>query len=100
MNHVKLSNGERIERKLFDSRVKAAKSKKKQAQKDEHGYNFCVRCGKNDRSDWIDPAHSYSVDKCIKNGCAELAYDLNNLEMLCRSDCHSVQDGLRPRFND
>lgn len=96
---VKLSDGTRIERSVFDYRVKKAKLKKKQECFEENGFIYCKECGIHDRISIIDSSHDLSVDKCVKNGCSERAYDLNNITLRCR-ECHKKYDGLDLRFNN
>jgi len=96
MNYLTTSTGERISRTTFDNRIREAKRKKLLEQVEIHGYNFCTRCERNDCLP-IDVSHIISVDKCIKKGIIELAYDLNNLQILGR-DCHKKYDGLDLRF--
>ena len=96
MNYLTTSIGERICRSTFDYRIREAKKQKLLQQMDKEGYNFCTKCERNSCIP-IDVSHVISVDKCIKNGHPELAYDLNNLQILGR-DCHKKYDGLDLKF--
>ena len=85
MNHITTSTGERITRSAFDARIRRAKAVKLRNFEDDHGHLFCEQCGKNEKAcGKLDCAHIVSVDKCIKNGTPELAYDIRNLKLLCR----------------
>lgn len=96
-NSYPCSDGTRVSKKTIDYRVRKAKSEKLQEQLDEYGYNFCTRCGRNDCKP-LDCAHIKSVDWCQKNGCAELAWDKDNIEIIGRVH-HQEQDGLDLRFS-
>jgi hypothetical protein len=96
MTMIRLSNGERISRKLFDGRVDRAKAIVMKRQRDEIGRNVCTKCG--DNEDWpVDPAHIESVADCIKNGHPEKAYDTNNIIPAGRK-CHQIMDKLNLKF--
>ncbi len=58
----------------------------------EHGYNFCTKCMRNDCKP-IDVSHTISRKQAKENGCVELIWDLDNLEILGRS-CHLKKDLL------
>nr|WP_299067125.1 hypothetical protein [uncultured Allomuricauda sp.] len=94
MPSYKMSNGERIDKSIIDQRVRKAKEKKIQIVLDEHGYIFCeeVGCGKNTNcGEPIDCSHDISVDDCQKMGCTELAWEISNITMRCRT-CHRIHD--------
>lgn len=91
MNSYKKSDGTRISKTAIDRRVRDAKSQKLEDQQLEHGYNFCEKCGKNASDTYLDCSHVVSVDECQKSGRAELAYDKDNIRILCR-DCHKKHD--------
>jgi len=93
MNSYRTSSGERIPKSTIDSRVSYSKKQKRKIQFLEHGFNFCENCGINDRQTIIDVSHNISVDECQKSGRSELAWDLDNLTMLCRN-CHQLKDKL------
>lgn len=91
-NSFLTTNGHKVLKKDIDRRVKRAKKMIIQAQLDEYGYNFCVDCGINSNSGiFIDCSHTISVDKCQKNGQAELAWDKSNIKPRCRN-CHNLID--------
>ena len=96
MNTYQLSNGDRITKSVIDSRVKKAKAKLLDNQMKEHGYNFCSLCQKSSGVR-LDCSHVVSTDECQKIGYSELAYDVDNIEVLCRG-CHSERDGLNLKF--
>ena len=88
MNYYKTSSGDRIAKSVIDSRVRKAKIKLLSNQICEHGYNFCQKCGISSGVR-LDCSHILSVDYCQKNGMSEKAYDVGNMEVLCR-ECHVV----------
>ncbi len=91
MNHYKQKDGTRISKAEIDRRVRKTKAVVLENQRTEHGYNFCVDCGRS--SGRLDCSHIVSVDKCQKMGRAELAFDESNIEVLCR-ECHQLRDKL------
>ena len=96
MNTYQLSNGERIKKTVIDARVKKAKEQVLDNQLLEHGYNFCEKC-KRSTGVYLDCSHKISVDECQKRGRSELAYYVNNIEILCRK-CHQEWDKLNLKF--
>ena len=96
MTRYRTSNGEFITKHVIDSRVRKAKEQVINNQLEEYGYNFCVKCGKS-TGIRLDCSHIKSVDWCQKNGCCELAYDVNNIEVLCREH-HEERDKLNLIF--
>lgn len=97
MNYFKTSNGERVSKATIDRRVHEAKARKIDQMITDYGYVFCeeVNCGRNASSGvFIDCSHEISVDRCQKEGRAELAYDVNNIKMRCRP-CHNKHDKLQ-----
>ena len=93
MNSYRNSSGNRIPKSTIDSKIAKAKTQKRKDQYLAHGFNFCEECGINDRSSIIDVSHVISTDECQKSGRSELAWDLDNLTMLCRR-CHQKRDNL------
>lgn len=92
-NTYSTSKGERLTTSQIDSKIRKAKALKLEIQFVEHRYNFCEKCGKNGSNTYLDVSHTVSVKKAKEDGNAELAYDLDNLRILCR-DCHSKHDKL------
>ena len=87
------SNGNRIQKSIIDRRVREAKKQLLQNQWDEHGYNFCETC-KVSSGTFLDCSHNVSVKECQESGRSELAYNVNNMEVLCRA-CHLIKDKLK-----
>ncbi len=58
----------------------------------ELGYNVCTKCMRNDCKP-IDVSHTISRKQAKEDGCVELIWDLDNLEILGRS-CHLKKDLL------
>jgi len=98
MNSYKTSTGERIAKSEIDRRVRLAKKQAIANQILEFGYNFCSNpdC-KNPNQGPFDCSHTKSVDECQKEGKSELAWDVKNIQILCRT-CHQAHDGLNLKF--
>lgn len=92
MNYFHTSKGERVSKAEIDRRVRKAKIEKLDMQRDLYGYNFCSLCFRNDDLP-LDCAHFESIDSCQKNGYAEKAWDINNIEIVGRK-CHNKHDNL------
>ena len=91
-NHFRCSDGAKVTKAYIDRRIREAKAEKLQQQLDEFGYNFCQDCGKNHNcGEPLDCNHDKSVDWCQNNGCAELAWDIDNIKIRCRT-CHKKKD--------
>lgn len=97
MNHLHTSTSERVSSSEIDKRISKAKKEKLRIHLEEHGYYFCTKCGRNDCKP-IDCSHNISVDECKKSGRCELAWDLDNIEIIGRK-CHQEKDGLDLKFN-
>lgn len=96
MNTYQKSDGTRITKKVIDYRIKKAKAEVLDQQIRDYGYNFCEICRRSSGV-ILDLAHIVSVDECQKSGYAEKAYQVSNIEVLCRS-CHQERDGLDLRY--
>lgn len=92
MNYYYTSSGERVAKSVIDSRVRKAKAKKVASM----DYPHCEECGISSGTRF-DCSHAISVKKCQENRQVELAWDVNNIRMLCR-ECHKKHDGLDLRF--
>jgi 5-methylcytosine-specific restriction endonuclease McrA len=97
MNHYYTSTGERVSKSRIDALVRNAKEKALELQREEHDYNFCVECGRSD--DRLDCSHRISVDLAQKTRRTELAWDVNNIDILCRT-CHQKRDKLNLWHNE
>ena len=86
MAKYRCSNGDYVTKEFIDRKVREAKEKKLQAQIDEYGYNFSEVSGHNGSGTRLDNAHIKSVDWCQKNGCTELAWDVNNIMIMTREE--------------
>lgn len=96
MNYLRTSTGERISRTTFDRRIRDAKMKKMAKVIEKEGYLCCEDCKRNTCQP-VDCSHDISVDKCIKMGRPELAYDVNNLTIRGR-ECHRKHDKTDLKF--
>jgi len=85
MNSYPTSDGEMVLKSVIDSRTKKAKAQKRKNHWLD-GRHDCEHCGKTDQ-DFYDPSHIISVNECQNTGRSELAWDLENIEILCRK-CH------------
>ena len=95
-NSYRLSNGDRITKSQIDARVKKAKAIVLDNQMKDYGFNFCEVC---QRSSGVrlSCSHIVSTKTCQEIGNSELAYDVENVEILCLK-CHSRRDLLDLRF--
>lgn len=98
MNHYRMSNGQKIAKSVIDRKVREAKQIKLYRFLDEHGFYFCEDCNRSDVFP-IDCSHDISVDECQKTGRSELAFDVENIKLLCRA-CHQKKDGLNLKFRE
>ena len=90
MNHYHTSDGERIAKSKIDKLVSNAKKMLIDEQFFEYGYNFCEECEVSSGV-YLDCSHTISVDEAQKTRRSELAWDVNNLRVLCRY-CHLKHD--------
>lgn len=92
MNHFTDSQGNKISKGQIDRKIRNAKIWLLQRQLNEHGFNFCEECNVNS-SAILDCSHIVSTDRCQKdpNIALEMAWDLDNLRVLCRK-CHMEHD--------
>lgn len=97
MGTYSTSTGERLTKSVIDRRIREAKAKLIDQQLLEYGYNFCVDCLASSGVR-LDCSHEISVDECQKSGRAELAYDVNNMKIRCRT-CHQKKDKNRVRWS-
>ena len=74
---------------LRDRNVEEAKKEYKEDLIDQIGYHCCERCG--DTGGRLEFSHIMSVDFCQKEGMADIAWDKNNLELLCRKHHRVVE---------
>lgn len=93
------STGQRVTQSQIESRMRVAKENVIQAQLDEHGYNFCVECGKNGNGTRLDMSHNISIKSAKEQGKTELCWDEENIKVRCRS-CHEKLDKLILQFNN
>ena len=71
MNTYKTSTGERVTQKQIDINIRLAKAIVIEKQLEEHGYNFCEVCERNDYKP-TDCAHQISVKEAKESGRSEL----------------------------
>lgn len=106
MNHFKCTNGNRVSKAEIDRNVRKAKELKLQSQLNEMGFNYCEQCMVEGYSAKADPmelkildcSHDWSVNRCQTSGRSELAWDVNNIYVLCRYH-HKIKDKLNLRFS-
>lgn len=92
------SFGNRWTTKQIDAKIARAGIEKLDIQFLEHGYNFCSRCKRNDCRP-IDVSHTISRKKAKEDGCVEVLWELDNLEILGRK-CHQKKDKLDLKFHE
>ena len=90
MNHFYTSDDERISKSKIDKLVSRTKKMLIDEQFYEYGYNFCEECEVSSGV-YLDCSHTISVDEAQKTRRSELAWDVNNLRVLCRN-CHLKHD--------
>jgi 5-methylcytosine-specific restriction endonuclease McrA len=97
MNHYTDSEGNKRSKSEIDRLVREAKRSRLNFQVDTEGYNFCESCGTSFGR--LDVSHKVSVDDCQKRKefALELAWDIDNLQVLCRQ-CHQKYDKLDLRL--
>ena len=92
MNTYSDIDGERYTTPQIESRIKKAALLKLEEQRNDHGYNFCVKCKRNDCKP-IDVSHTVSRKEAKESGRVSILWALENLELLGRP-CHQEKDGL------
>lgn len=92
------STGERLTTREIDIKMQWAKAILLDKQLQEHGYNFCQTCNRNDCKP-ITCAHVISVKEAKETGRAELCYNINNM-VIEGVECHKIRDGLDLKFNE
>ena len=86
------SKGNRYTTEQIERKISKAGKLLLELQFIENGYNFCEKCKRNDDKP-IDVSHTISRKKAKENGCVEVLWDLDNLEILGRL-CHKIKDKL------
>ena len=89
MNTYKTSKGDRLTKGKIDRNIRFAKEIKLRDFKNDNGFIFCESCGISVGQ--MDCSHTISVKYAQETGRTELAYDQNNIRILCRS-CHNILD--------
>ena len=92
MNTYSDSNGKRYTTPKIEQRIKKSALDVLDMQFLEFGYNFCQSCKRNDCKP-IDVSHTISRKKAKEDGCVEVLWAYNNLEILGRK-CHKIKDKL------
>lgn len=91
------SQGNRYTTSQIEARIKKAALEKLDIQFLELGYNRCEGCGRNDCVP-LDVSHTISRKKAKEDGCVEVLWDLDNLEILGRK-CHQKKDKLNIQYS-
>ena len=92
MNTYSDSKGKRYTTPQIERLIKKSALELLEMQFIEYGYNFCQSCKKNDCKP-IDVSHTISRKKAKEDGCVEVLWDYDNLEILGRL-CHQIKDKL------
>ena len=90
------SSGNRYTTSQIENRIRKAGLELIDMQFLEYGYNFCSSCKRNDCKP-IDVSHTVSRKEAKENGCVEMLWDFDNLEILGRK-CHKKKDKLNLQF--
>lgn len=92
MNTYSDSKGNRYTTSQIERKIKKSALELLEIQFINDGYNFCQSCKRNDCKP-IDVSHTISRKKAKDDGCVEVLWDYDNLEILGRS-CHKKKDKL------
>ena len=84
------SDGERFTKSQIETKVQEAKQRYTEQFIDDHGYVFCERTKA--PTGQIDRSHIISVKYAQETGRSELAWDLDNLELLTRDEHSKLED--------
>lgn len=98
MTKYSTSAGQAVEKSIIDRRTREGKAEALEAQRDEFGYNFCVKCGNNGSGRRLHCSHIVSVKEAQETSRAELAWLPSNIQILCEV-CHAEFDGLNTQLN-
>lgn len=90
-NTYQTSDGQRFKKSIIDQKIKQAKARKLEEMMDDYGYHFCEECKTNQGR--LDCSHTISVKQAQEEGQSELAWDVENIKIRCRS-CHQKLDLL------
>lgn len=93
MNSYQCSDGTRLKESVIKKLITKAKAEKLRQFVDENGYIFCEEC-KTSNAFKFDMSHNLPVKKCKEQGKTELAFDVKNITILCRT-CHQIRDRLK-----
>jgi hypothetical protein len=86
-----LTDGSKMSKTAIDNKIAVSKKAKWDIQIEEHGYNFCEHCKRNDIS-FSSTSHIIGVKECQELRQSEIAWDVLNLEILCNPDHLKVED--------
>lgn len=92
MNHYYSSDGTRYKKSIIDKKIKIAKAHAIENQLTEYGFNHCKLC-KVSSGTYFDCSHRVSVNEAQKSSRVELAWSVDNIDVLCR-ECHKKRDKL------
>jgi hypothetical protein len=92
MNTYSDTLGNRYTTPQIEARIKKAALEKLEEQIDTYGFNFCECCKRNDDKP-IDVSHTISRKTAKEDGCVEVLWCKENLEILGRK-CHKIKDKL------
>ena len=92
MNTYSDSNGNRYTTKQINDKSDKAAKLLLEFQFLEYGYNFCTSCFKKDCKK-IAVSHSVNLERAKEDGCVELIWDFDSLEILGKR-CRKIKDKL------
>lgn len=103
MSYTDKYSGVKYSQREIDINLRIAKQELIDIQKEEHGWNFCVKCAEeaedggiieNDMAhSLLDCSHNKPVKKCKEDSEIEKIWDVNNMTILCRYH-HAEYDKL------
>jgi len=89
MPNYPTTGGTMVSKQYIDRKVTQAKKQKVQEMYDENGFTFCERTKRSDSP--TDVSHIISVRMCQAEGQSEIAWDLDNLEILTRDEHMKIE---------
>ena len=89
------SNGKRWKKSQIDIKIKKSKKDKWESME----YPYCETCGRNASNTRLDCSHLVSVKEAQESSMSELAWDLSNMLIECRT-CHNKTEVQRKKFRN
>lgn len=96
MNSYICTDGSKVTQAQIERKMRVAKEKLINNQRESFGYNFCVKC-KRSSGVRFDCSHIVSIKQAKELSATQKCWDVNNMRVLCRP-CHQKFDGLDLKF--